>query len=324
MTTPRTPTFSIIIEWENARFAELDRTRKMLRALRAQLIELDPPSSPPEVLFLYTRENISGDMVQSVVAEEFRPAGVPAATRIIATDGLRYYEQKNFGARQCGGEIKVLLDCDVVPEPGWLKAILGSFANPDVHVAAGQTYIEHDSLYSRAVALYWFCPLRDPRSGLVPTDVFHANNVAFRAEVFDAYPFPDLPSNRDQCLQLARRLTAAGIGLYTQREARAGHPVPLGVWYFIRKAINDGRDQAVMRDAVERSNLPPFRHVWWNWRKGVAKNFGRFRTQYRDVGLGPLGAAGGFAIAVLWCSLMTVGEILHLLRPSLVPKLFPV
>lgn len=317
------PTFSVIVEWENARFAELGRTRKTLRALRAQLEEL-APDTPPEVVFLYTRENICGEMVRRVIAEEFQPATAAALTRIVETEGLRYYEQKNFGARIAGGDIKVFLDCDVVPEPGWLRALLSSFTRAEVAVAAGQTYIEYDSLYSRAVALFWFCPLRDPRPGLAPTHVFHANNVAFRAEVFAAFPFPDLPTNRDQCLMLARRFQAAGVGLYTQRDARAGHPVPLGLWYFIRKAINDGRDQALLRGIGEYSTLPRARHVWWNFRNGVVRNFHRFRKHRRDVGLGPIAAAVAFAIAVAWYAFKAVGEALTELNPRLVPRLFPV
>ena len=320
----RTRTFSIIIEWENARFAELERTRKMLRALRAQLQALPPSAQRPEVLFLYTREHIDGAMVTRVVADEFQPDSVPAITRIVATDGLRYYEQKNFGASLAGGDIKIFLDCDVVPENGWLTAMLAAFENPEVAVAAGQTYIEYDSLYSRAVALFWFCPLRDARAGIVPAAVFHANNVGFRASVIAAYPFPDLPTNRDQCLMLARRLCHDGVGLFTQREARAGHPVPIGIWYFIRKAINDGRDQALLRDIRERANGPRARYVWWNFRNGVVRNFRRFRRHRRDVGLGLAGAALGFGIAVAWYALKAIGESLTEVNREIVPRYFPV
>ena len=100
-----TPTFSISIEWENARFAELQRTRRMLRALRVQLLALPPPAQPPQINLIYDRHTIDGAMVRKVVAEDFQPESLPADTRIIANDGLRYYEQKNFGARLSNGEI---------------------------------------------------------------------------------------------------------------------------------------------------------------------------------------------------------------------------
>ena len=63
-----TPTFSISIEWENMRFAELQRTRRMLRALREQLLALSPPPVPPQINLLYDRHSIDGDMVRRIVA----------------------------------------------------------------------------------------------------------------------------------------------------------------------------------------------------------------------------------------------------------------
>ena len=65
----RTPTFSISIEWENSRFAELDRTRRMLRALHDQLNELTPPTEPPQINLLYDPASVDGEMVRDVVEE---------------------------------------------------------------------------------------------------------------------------------------------------------------------------------------------------------------------------------------------------------------
>lgn len=318
----RIPTFSITIEWENARFADLGRTRRMLRELRAQLIELAPPV-PPEILFLYSPQNVPEELVRDVIAEDFCPKSVPAVTRVIATDNLRYYEQKNYGAQHSGGEIKVFLDCDVVPEHGWLKAILRAFENPEVGAVGGQTYLEFNSLYTKAFALFWVWQLRDPGTELVPAPHFYANNVAFRAEVFAACPFPDLPTNRDQCTMLARELGRRNIGLYLQKSARVHHPPPRGVWNFVRKAVNDGRDQALLR-AAERLNTSPWRGVYWNFRNGLVRSFHRFRTQRRKVRLGPIGAVLGFGLAVAWYSLRALGEALHLAHPALVPRYFPV
>ena len=188
----RTPTFSIIIEWENVRFIDLNRTREMLRVLRTELKTIQPPLRPPEVLFLYTVQNVPEALVRQVLADDFKPEDVPAITRVIPTDNLRYYEQKNFGAAHSSGEIKILLDSDVLPEAGWLSAMLKSFEDPRVHVVAGQTYMAYDSFYTRAFALFWCWPLRDTTPGLTPSKIFHANNVAYRSEIYDAYPFPNL------------------------------------------------------------------------------------------------------------------------------------
>jgi hypothetical protein len=316
------PTFSITIEWENARFAELVRTRRMLRELRAQLIELAPPV-PPEILFLYSPGHVPEALVRDVIAEGFHPQTVPAVTRIVATDNLRYYEQKNYGAQHSGGDIKVFLDSDVVPERGWLRSILESFEKPEVGAVGGQTYLEFDSFYTKAFALFWVWQLRDPAEGLVPARLFYANNVAFRADVFAACPFPDLPTNRDQCTVLARELSRRGIGLYLQKSARVSHPPPRGFWNFVKKAVNDGRDQALMR-ADQRLNTSPWRGVYWNFRNGLVRSYRRFRTEHRKVRLGPIGAVAGYGLAVAWYALRALGEGLTLVRPSLVPRYFPV
>lgn len=316
------PTFSITIEWENARFAELKRTRRMLRELRAQLIEL-APETPPEILFLYSPDHVSEALVRDVIAEDFYPKTVPAVTRIMATDNLRYYEQKNYGAQHTGGDIKIFLDSDVVPERGWLRALLSSFENPEVGVVGGQTYMEYRGLYTRAFALFWIWQLRDPGQGLVPASKFYANNVAFRSEIFAAHPFPDLATNRDQCTVLARELCAAKVGLFLQKSARVSHPPPRGAWNFIKKAINDGRDQALIR-AEERRNTSMWKGVWWNFRNGLVRSRARFRTEYHKVGLNPITAEFGYGLAILWYALRAFGEVLTLTRPSLVPRLFPV
>lgn len=318
----RAPSFSITIEWENARFADVGRTRRMLRELRAQLIEL-APEVLPEILFLYSPRNVPEAIVRDVIAEDFHPRTVPAVTRVIATDNLRYYEQKNYGARHSGGDIKIFLDSDVIPERGWLRAILAAFDNPEVGAVGGQTYLEWNSLYTKAFALFWVWPLRDPGQGLVPASIFYANNVAFRAEVFAACPFPDLPTNRDQCTLLARELCARKFGLFQQKSARVSHPPPRGVWNFIKKAVNDGRDQALLR-AAERRNTSPWKGVWWNFSNGLRRSYRRFETEHDKVRLGPIGALLGYGLAVAWYALRAFGEALTLARPALVPKLFPV
>lgn len=319
-----TPTFSVSIEWENSRFADLDRTRKMLRALRSQLIELTPPAEPPGVNLLYDPGSIDGEMVGRVVESEFHPSTVPAVTRIIPSPGLRYYEQKNFGARLSEGELTIFLDCDVIPEPGWLAALIESFKNPEVAVVAGETHVENRTFYSKAFALFWFFELKDPDGGLRPTTYFHANNVAFRSEVFLANPFPDLPTYRGQCTVLGHRLREKGIGLFVQRSARVSHPVPLTVSYFVARALNNGRDDVLVSQIIKRSNRTRIRTVFWNLRSGFVGTWRKFRTHGRQVGLSPPAAVGASAVVAAYFVLKAIGELVTLARPNLIARLFPV
>jgi glycosyltransferase involved in cell wall biosynthesis len=322
--TTQTPTFSISIEWENSRFADLDRTRQMLRALRAQLIALTPPAEPPCVNLLYDPVSVDGETVHSVVEKEFQPSSVPAVTRIIQSEGLRYYQQKNFGARLSKGELTIFLDCDVIPEPGWLAALIDSFKNPEVAVAAGRTHVEHRSFYSKAFALFWFFELKDSDGGLQPTTYFHANNVAFRSDVFLANPFPELPTYRGQCSVLGHRLLEKGLGVFVQRSARVSHPVPLTVSYFVARALNNGRDEVLVSRIVTRSNRTRIRTVYWNLRTGFVGTWWKFRTHRREVGLSLPAAFGGYAVVAAYFFLKAIGELVTIVRPHLIARLFPV
>jgi hypothetical protein len=323
-TMRRTPTFSISIEWENARFAELERTRRMLRSLREQLIALPPPRKPPRINLLYDRGSIDGDVVQKVVRAELKPELLPAETHIIANDGLRYYQQKNFGASLAETEITIFLDCDVVPEPGWLQAMLDAFDDPAVGVVAGETYIEYKTFYSKAFALFWFFLLRDPSTDLRPATFFHANNVAFRAPIFAAYPFPDLPVYRGQCTMLCHRLLSDGIGIYVQKRARVSHPVPLTVRYFVARALNNGRDEVLVSNMIERANRPALRTVYWNCYVGVVGSYRKFRSQGKNIGLSGPSAVAAYTVAVTYFMLKAIGEAITHARPNLIARLFPI
>jgi hypothetical protein len=320
----RTPTFSISIEWENSRFAELDRTRRMLRALREQLNALPPPAEPPHINLLYEPASVDGEMVRAVVNEEFRPAEVAAVTRIIPSPGLRYYQQKNAGAKLSDFELTIFLDCDVIPEPGWLAALTSSFKSPEVALVAGETHVDHRTFYSKAFALFWFFELEDPEGGLRPTTYFHANNVAFRSDVFRENPFPDLPTYRGQCTVLGHRLQEKGFGLYVQRSARVSHPVPLTVSYFVARALNNGRDDVLVTRMVERTNRTKLRTVYWNLCSGLVGTWRKVRTHRRDVDLSLPGAVGAYAVAATYFVLKAIGELVTLVRPNLIPRLFPV
>jgi len=320
----RTPTFSIAVEWENARFAELERARRMLRELRRQLLEVPSPPSKPEIVFLFDRHSIDGRMVQETVESELRPRALPAQIRIVPTDGLRYYQQKNHGASITSGEIMIFLDCDVMPEPGWLAAMLAAFREPSVGAVAGQTYIEYTGVYSKAFALFWFFGLRDASNELIPATFFHANNVAFRREVISRHPFPDLACYRGQCTILGDTLRAQGIGLYAKQSARVAHPCPLGWWYFLARALNNGRDGMIVSQLRERRNRPRWRLVYWKYRSALLRTWGRLRRERRTVGLGPAGMVLALAIAVAYHTLAAVGEIVSRIRPNLISRLFPI
>jgi glycosyltransferase involved in cell wall biosynthesis len=325
MTTSPT-SFAIVIEWENARFAELKRTRTLLDCLRAQLKALRAKAPiAAEVILLYNEFDIDRHVVETVVAEHFAPAQVPAQVRIVATQGLRYYQQKNHGAALSEADVVIFLDCDLIPEPDWLENMLEAFRRADVDVVAGETYVDHAGWYSKAMALFWFFPLRDPATHIERTHFFHANNVAFRRHVFQRHTFPELPAYRAQCVVLTHRLEQDGIALYVQKSARASHPVPLGLWYFMARALHDGRDRAIIdHERVRRNASTPLRTSYWNYRAYLRDTLARIWGKRREVGLGQPGAIFASAIGIGYGTLRFIGELSGRAAPDALPRLFKI
>lgn len=320
----RVPAFSISIEWENVRFSELGRTRQMLRRLRQELAGLAPLREPPEVVFLYDRRAVDGDLVVQVVNEELSPQATPVRTKFIATERLRYYQLKNFGAASTEGEIVIFLDCDVIPERGWLAAMLEPFADPAVKVVGGESYIDYQGVYSKALALFWFASLRNEASGLVPATFFYANNVAFRREIFAAHNFPELPAFRRQCTLLSAALRANGVELLRQQRARVAHPCPRGIRNFAASALHNGRDDAIAANLQHGHNRKCWRAAYRNYRGHLNYSFRRITDHHNEVSLGALGVIGACAVAFTYFSMRSLGEAVSIVQPNLIQRLIPV
>ena len=96
------PRVSLIVEWDNARYQEIGRARRMLRRVRGQITEL---GEPVEVLVLYDGLEVSAAVVKEAVHEISNelPPGVDIQT--ISAPGSRYYQLKNEGARRSRGQV---------------------------------------------------------------------------------------------------------------------------------------------------------------------------------------------------------------------------
>ena len=239
----RFPSFSVIVEWENARLAGNARATRTLRELFSQISELAQESDArPELIILYEKHVVKPQAIETALSSA-SAGNAPVDISLHATDGSNYYGQKNEGAELASRDYLLFLDSDVVPEPGWLRAMLGSLQN-GVDVVAGSTYVEPDSFFGRAFGLFWFFPLRAPSRGLVEARFFFANNVIFRRKLFLAYKFPDLPLYRGHCAALSNKLLRRGVRIYQQTNARVAHPPP-HVSHFIHRALSEGYDVAM-------------------------------------------------------------------------------
>lgn len=323
-------------------FSQLERARRMLRALREQAGELLVSTAgdaetrasrtpallagPIEVLILFDAEVIAAHSVRAVVEEVLGTGASVLETRLEAVPGLHYYDLKNFGARRASGELLVFLDSDVIPEPGWLRHLVAAARREEVRVVGGDAFIAPEDLVSKAFSVFWF--FNEPHVAfppdqptLQPHKQFFANNVLFKRATFLAHPFPTMERGmtRGACVQLARELERAGIPVYRELRARVSHPAPNGWRHFFARAMAQGRDHVFreredfgMRQSLWglRSRL---RHLWGTLRDGAA------RRRYRIT---PAETPAVFGIGLLYIGTRCVGEIAALHFPGFVEKRF--
>lgn len=239
------PDISIVIEWENCILADMGRSFHMLEQLREQIETIN---KAVEVIVLFNPEQIEGSELENELLKilEYNEENASFALRVEEAYGKHYYDLKNEGAKLARGEIVVFLDSDVIPEDGWLINLVEPlFDNNEIKVLAGNTYLDSQSLKSKAFALAWFFNLRADENNIgIRNQGFQANNVAFRKEIITTYPFPEMPEGvtRKSCVMLAKQLEREGIPIWTNTAAQVSHPAPNGFYHFFIRALAQGRD----------------------------------------------------------------------------------
>lgn len=317
------PKIAIVIELDNLRFSTLNRLRRLLRSLDHQILQLTlRPVAPVEIILVFDQAMVDDKIVSDVVRECLTCGERFATVKQVSSAGLRYYEQKNLGGQLSCADLTVFIDSDVVPEAGWLEAILEPFSNPDIEVVAGETHVEPSSFFGRAAALYWIFPIRSEMEGLTLTARFHANNVAFRTSTFKKYPFPDMSGFRVQCVQLAAQLNAAQVGIYCQKKARASHPCPSGITYFAARALHKGRDDVLLQQMRNcRGDLKATYFI-----RGFFKNLQtcayRIRRDRRALRVSAAAGCVMFFLGTAYFALQAVGSLLTLVSRNATSRVF--
>ena len=293
------PDVSVVVEWENAAWAGGERARDALARLAA---EVRASRRQIEVLICHDEDPPPDVRLEGV--------GLPSGWRMVRVTDSRYYELKNHGTAAAAGAIVAFLDSDAVPEPGWLDNLLAPFDNPAVEVVAGHAYIQPDSLYAKAFALWWFFPLRAQPSPLAPAASFFANNVAFRRATLLAHPFqPVAGTSRGACVELAATLRAAGITIWKTADAQVAHPPPRGWRHFVLRALAQGRDRLAREAGWRATPIGSVARLARHLAGGaVATLRGR-----RTVGLSRAGVPAAIALCCAYYGLYFAGEAAALL-----------
>lgn len=312
------PQLSIIIEWENVKLSEMDRCREMLRVMSKQIpdyFEKHPVTSSEsapvaEILILHDPNAFDASAVEEIVAAELPQNAQYYHWRIVSEGKGGYFGVKNIGANMARGENFLFLDSDLIPEAGWLEAMLSPLRDPEVKVVAGHAYVTPDDFLSRVFALIWFFPLRADVIETRPTKSFFANGVLFRRETYLQYPFEPIPgTSRGACVLLAKRLDRAGVKMLLNTAAQAGHPPPVGMKVFLLRGIAQGRDDLLMNRTPERAGKGTIFHsiariIRWQFKalRNIVLRHGR-------VGLPMWQVPAALLISSAFAFLLTAGDL---------------
>ena len=325
MTTPGSaPDVSVVIEWDNVRLVNAPRGAKMLDELLKQLLELRRSC---EVVLVHDPGELSSNELQRMIEDVgFRAADIPV--RAAQASGEHYYELKNIGAELARAPIVIYVDSDVVPEPGWLRALIEPFERDDVDVVGGNTYAgPTTSAYRKAFALFWFFPLRADDAPPRPQRSCWANNCAFRREVLQTHRWPRMRFIRYQNVRFFQLLARSGVRVWSAPRARVEHPIPVGI-HFFRYAFSEGHDAAVRIEAgsgLRRLLLGPAYALLML----PGRIFGYARLlapadRRRAVGMAPGDVPIAVAVAAAYALAVWLGYLATVISPDIVPRRFSV
>ena len=320
------PSFSFIIEWDNARLSELGRTRQMIRALQEQVVAHRPkPAQPPQIVILYDKNQVDPAIIHQVLDETLDAFAWDAIVKVVPTDGLGYYELKNFGVLHVDREITLFIDSDTIPEPGWFDALMSAIEQPQIEVVGGNTYVYPDSFLAKAFGLFWFYGPRSKGTALYNHEFIYANNVAFKRSLLERYPFPEVSSFRGQCHMLSQKMRFDGITVYRHDGARVMHPTTNGVAHFLRRAICEGHDEVTI---CRERNLGRLRigpaGALVRLAGSIKSMIGRAARDRRDLDLSVPGAIAASFVGATYIFLKFVGEVVTFFSPGFVRRHWPI
>ena len=255
------PTPSIVLEWENVRLSGRSRVLRVLSEVHAQLQALRPElEAEPELLITYQLRDIASADLLAILRVASGDTNWPCSIRLIAVvPGESYYEQKNRGAFSAINPVVLFLDSDVLPQHGWLRAMLEPFRQWETSVLAGWTSVDAGTFYGRATALYWILPpppaLPSATGAVQPLQGYFANNLAFRRSLFLRVPFPASEAYRGQCAAQLAELRARGIPVVQQAGALTLHPPPPGISGFLERAWRSGAGACLHLQGPQQGSL---------------------------------------------------------------------
>jgi glycosyltransferase involved in cell wall biosynthesis len=172
--------------------------------------------------------------------------------RVVASDSLTYYSQKNDAVRQTKGHFIAFIDGDCMPGPTWAAAAIGSLERGADAVTGPVDYPRGP--FSRTMSYFDFGGAVDDGNGEATN--LYANNVAFRRDVLLAYPFDTRLRRSGGCFLLTNRLKAGGRHLVFNRDMANVHGASYRRMGWLNHRMRNGHDAVNLRRFDDDGVLP--------------------------------------------------------------------
>ena len=318
---PALPAVTIVIEWENAIDVEDKWTGVAMAALEREIAEVGPRmSAKPRIMYLYNKNTVDPTIIDRTLASVAPRLRQLADVEVIPTDGLTYYKLKNYGIARATTDISIMLDSDAAPQPGWLEGLLEPFADPEIMAVAGFTYLGHEDLLSRTMALSWIFDLPDEGKRTEKRHKMHPNNAAVRTDFFRENPFPDLPAFKKQCGFWLRDITERGYGFLRTEKAQTIHAPHSGPRFVIWRAWTKGTDRDYqLFQTKARSRLGRMAHAAAYSGGHLGEAWWRILTKGKKVDLPVWQRPAAMAIALGFYGVTLAGALTSALTRSFEP-----
>jgi len=310
----------MLIEWENLRFAELQVAKRMLQNVAKQINDISENlSSPPEIIILYKKEVTKGYKIQQFVRDALESCLSSIDLKIISTPNLSYYEQRNYGAELCSNEILVFIDCDAIPDDGWLVNLLLPFNDHEISVVGGLNYVDPVSSTEKGFALVWIMPPKNDTKGkTAQLSIYVPDNVAFRREVFLANKFPQSSSFRGAIVDHCNLLQNKGYKIIHQPKAKVKHASYNGLRHLVIRSLCEGHDKYLAWRGLHDYNLKNASKQNHSIIKFLREKISLYKERKKYINLSTKDKVGVFYVGSIYYGFMVIGFFLTLINPRLI------
>ncbi len=312
--------FSFVIELENLRFSELDVAKTMLQKVAKQINDISENlSARPELIILYNKEVTTGYNIEEFVKDALGTCISIIDLKITATNNLNYYEQRNYGANLCNNEILIFIDCDVIPDDGWLINLLLPFNDPEISAVGGLNYVNPISSTEKGFSLVWIMPPKNDTEGkTAQLSIYVPDNVAFRRKVFVENNFPQSTSYRGAIVDHCNLLQSKGYKIVRQPKARVEHALTNGFRHLVVRSLCEGHDKYLALRGIHDKyleNSPKQKHSIINFYR---EKISLFKERKKYINVSTRDKFGIFYVAATYYGFMAIGSVLTLINPRII------